>query len=265
MKNLAKFAAALAAALMMLLTVSPVGAVDYDFEIKLEAKRDGNSNKLVLKLDPADGKLFNLENINPGDTRTARITIENNYTRAIDLYLWAEDLMEEPESEDPEDPENPKPSLLKQLVLTVSHRGNLLYEGNPVTVADFPVPGSPGEYIKLGRYSRYQTGELVATLHLPGPTTGNQFQGKTASVNWIFGAEPVKGGGGGGGGGTEETYEPEPPAVPPEEEELEITPEPPGVKPDMPRTGQEAPYLYYLLGGLALLTGTQMIRRPKRR
>jgi len=57
-----------------------------------------------------------------------------------------------------------------------------------------------------------------------------------------------------------------PPEIPPEPP-LEVPPEPVpiGVPPVMPKTGEEAPTPFYLLGGLALLAGTQMAWGRKRR
>jgi len=133
-----------------------------------------------------------------------------------------------------------------------------------------PVAGFAGDTISLGRFRPGESGNLVATVHLPGPETGNDYQGKTASVKWIFTAQTSDDGGGDGG----DKPKPKPPEeieVPPEEPPIgppEIPPEPPlevppesvpiGVPPVMPKTGEEAPTPFYLLGGLALLAGTQM-------
>jgi len=250
LKNIIKILAALAAALVLLGNVSPAGAVTTGLQLV------GDSSGLVLV--PAGEKLFDLGNMAPGDTCTATINIKNSYSRWYDLWIRAEDL------------EDSDPSLLNIMELTVSFRGKPLYEG---TVADFPpVPGSPGSNLSLGRFRPGESGALVATVHLPGPETGDEFQGKTAGVKWVFTAQSRSGGGGGGGGGGG-IWEPEPPGVPPQEEppgtppeeELVLEPERPGVKPVMPRTGEGAPYFYYLLGGLALLAGMQLARKPKRR
>jgi len=44
-------------------------------------------------------------------------------------------------------------------------------------------------------------------VHLPGPETGNEYQGKSASVKWIFIAQASE----------EIVVEPEPPGISPEE------------------------------------------------
>jgi len=45
-----------------------------------------------LVLVPAEGKLFNLENMGPGDTRQATIKLRNDYSEVYHLWMWAEDL-----------------------------------------------------------------------------------------------------------------------------------------------------------------------------
>jgi len=127
--------------------------------------------------------------------------------------------------------------LLEIMELTVLYRGKVLYQG--------PVIGFAGEAIYLGRFRPGESGELEVAVHLPGPETGNEYQGKSASVKWIFTAQASE----------EIVVEPEEPSVSPEE--------PTG---DLPRTfGEGALYFYTLLGSLALLAGMQLARRRKRR
>lgn len=73
----------------------------------------------------------------------------------------------------------------------------------------------------------------------------------------------------------DEPPEEEPPVEPPEEEppeEIELPPEedvpltpPSDEEPVMPKTGEEPPYPYYLLGGLAILAGVSLAGSRKRR
>ncbi len=244
MKNIAKFAAALAAALLLMIAVSPAGVRAADL-VELIADDTG------LVLIPEDGKLFELEGMMPGDTATATIEIRNSYNRTFVLYMRAED------------PEDSDPSLLQQLKLTVVPGGRVQYAG----YGEGPLGEFGENTITIGTFRPGDTGELVATVRLPGPETGNEYQDKTAGIKWVFTAQVRRGGGGGGGGDDDDDddywydYRPEPPKVYPEKE-LVIKPEPPGV---MPKTGVEAPYLYYVLGGLALFGGIQLARRPRRK
>ncbi|NLG87586.1 MAG: hypothetical protein GX489_10300 [Firmicutes bacterium] len=261
MRTRTKITVTVATAMMLLLMAVPAWAQSADLELVGEAAG--------LVLVPPDKKLLDLGNMNPGDTRQSTLKIRNDYSRWYDLWLRAED------------PTAQKPSLLEQLELTVTLRGEKLYQG--------PVAGFAGDTISLGRFRPGESGELVATVHLPGPETGNEFQGKSASVKWVFTAQTSGGGGGGGGGGEggggggkprpPEEIEVPPevpptgiPKIPPEVPVeppllLEVPPEPvpTGIPLTMPKTGEDLPYLYYLLGGLALLAGSQLACTRKRR
>lgn len=219
MKIITKMAAVLAAALLIILTALPAAAVTTGIEVIGEATG--------LVLTPAGGSLFDFGNMNPGDTRQGTIKLKNNYSRWYHLWLRAGDITAE------------EPSLFEVMELTVVYRDKVLYRG---LVEDFA-----GEPIYLGRFQPGESGELAVTVHLPGPETGNEYQGKSASVKWIFTAQASE----------EIVVEPEEPGVSPEE---------PGVSPDLPKTyGEGALYLFSLLGTLSLLTGVQLARRCKRR
>ena len=199
MKTMTKLAAAFSATLLLLLAALPALAATADLELV------GGAAGLVLK--PAGEKLFDLGNMSPGDTRTATITVRNDYSKWYDLWVRAEDVTAE------------KPSLFEVMELTVLYRGREIYRG---PVAGFGGDGS----IYLGRYHPGESGELTAAVHLPGPATGNEYQGKSAGVKWIFTAQSSG----------------------------EVLP---------PTGGEWA--LHSLLGGLALLAGIQLATRRKRR
>lgn len=198
MKTMTKLAAAFCAMLLVLLAAFPALAATTDLKLV------GGAAGLVLL--PAEGKLFDLQNMSPGDTRTATITIKNDYSKWYDLWMRAEDVTAE------------KPSLFEVMELTVLYRGKELYRG--------PVAGFAGDAsIYLGRYHPGESGELTATVHLPGPATGNEYQGKRAGVKWIFTAQSSG----------------------------EVLP---------PTGGEWASYV--LLGSLALLAGIQLASRRQR-
>lgn len=106
MKTRTKIIVAVVMTVVLLLVAAPAWAQPIDLELV------GESAGLVLVL--AQGKLFDLRNMNPGDTRTATIKIRNNYSRWYDLWLQAKDLTDGPDLE---------PGLLELLELTVTYRG----------------------------------------------------------------------------------------------------------------------------------------------
>lgn len=248
-----------------------------------------------LVIEPSSTKLFNLSNMNPGDTQEAKIDIKNQYTLPFQLFMRAERMSPFPEDE---------VDLLEQLQITVNIDGIEIYSGPMINFAT--------NNIDLGRFNINADVELNATVHLPGPGTGNDFQGKSVDVKWIFIAEsdtpptpePP------GPPGPEPPFVPpiiitpitptppiapeEPPAEPevPEEEEVideevpegvpDIEPEEPPMEPEgpeeeeiidetipqdrprMPRTGEASPMLYYGLGTILIGLGVGTGRKRKK-
>jgi len=220
LKNAARFAVFFAVTLLFLLSPLSIEAVTTDLELVGDA--------LGLVLEPPGGQLFDLGNMNPGDTRTAKITIENNYTDWYDLWMQARDATAE------------EPSLFEVMKLTVLYRGELLYSG--------PVQDFAAGRLHLGRFRPGESGEMVLTVHLYGPGAGNEYQGKSAGVKWIFTAQASK----------EIIIDPEDPGGEPEEPDK---PDKPG---ELPRT-YGAVAAGSLLGGLALLAGFRLVRKRNRR
>lgn len=257
-----------AASVFMMCSAEEVFAAD-DVELM------GDSSGLVLV--PEGGKLFDLGRMNPGDKITRTLKITNNYNRPFTLYMRAERIGDEPTG----------PDLLKQLKLTISYQGEVIYQG-PATGANSGNPSGVGDIssnISLGRFVSSESRNLVATIELPGPETGNEFQNATAEVRWIFTAETSGGGGGGGGGKKEEPTE-EPPVEVEEEPVPEGEPAPPEIEtpgeapqeaapveipaeevpmgaPAMPKTGEEIPYIYYAAGVIAIVAGASLTLKRK--
>lgn len=219
-----------------------------------------------LVVEPANERLFDLRNLNPGDTKSAKITIKNNYKYPFNLYMRAERMGEAPPKEEAD--------LFDILVITVTLRGEKIYEG--------PIKGFATSNISLGKFNSGSREDLVATVHLPGPETGNEYQGKNVDVKWIFIAEsisppppddpddpdepekpkepekpeepieepveeiPDEG----------EPEEPEEPIEEPEEEVPDIgEEEEPEEKPELPKTGELPLELFYVTGSLMVLAG----------
>lgn len=203
----ARFITTMAAAVLLIFAALPAAAATTDLEIV------GETTGLVLK--PKGNDLFNLQNMNPGDSRQAAIMLRNNHEKSCDLWLRAEDVTTE------------EPSLFEVMKLTVSYRGKPLYEG--------PVSGFAGDKeIYLGSFQPGEYGELTVIVGLPGPETGNIYQGKRASVKWLFTARAD-----------------------------EAVAEKPAPRTRLPQTfGRAAPYLLTLLGSLLLAAGL-LVRRHK--
>lgn len=206
MSSIARFTTTLAAAALLIFTALPAAATTTDLEIV------GESTGLVLK--PKGNNLFNLQNMNPGDSREAAIRLRNDHEQSYDLWLRAKDLTME------------KPGLFEIMKLKVSYRGKPLYEG--------PVSGFAGdEGICLGSFHPGEKGELTVIVELPGPETGNIYQGKSAAVKWLFTAQA--------------------------NEEIAAKPV---SHTRLPQTfGKAAPYLLTLLGSLLLAAGLLARRR----
>lgn len=222
MKKMVRIFAALAAALVFLLGALPALAAG----IEVVGAEEG------LVLIPAGESLFDLDKMSPGDTLEAAIKLRNDYSRWYHLWIKAGAIIAD------------EPSLFEVMELTVNYGGDLLYQG--------PVEGfAVGKALYLGRYEPGQSGELQVTVHLPGPETGNEYQGKSASVQWIFSAQASE----------EVVIEPEEPGLEPGG--TDVKPEKPGL---LPQTiGEGVLYLILLMGILLLLFGAPLFHRHRQR
>ena len=224
-------------------------------------KLSGTDSGLVVS--PSDPYLFDLNNMNPGDFVDRTLVIENNYSRPFTLYLTAHKVV----------PEEGEKDLSEQLNLRVTLRGTEIYNGG---MADFATSA-----VYLGVFNPGAREELVAIVNLPGPETGNEYQGATATVLWTFtaqssGEEPPEYPPEEEEVPEEEIPEEEVPLVPPEEVPEEEVPEvPPEVveipeeevpkqepKP-LPKTGEISHWLFYGTGGSLVLCGIVLGFRKK--
>ena len=130
-------------------------------------------NNIGLVVDPSGTSLFNLTNMNPGDVNEAKVEISNKLEYKFALYMRTERVSLEPEAGEAD--------LFNQLVLTINYDGDEIYKG---PMADFARSNFP-----LGTLKPGDDKELNVVVYLPGPETGNEFQGKFVEVRWIFIAE----------------------------------------------------------------------------
>lgn len=126
-----------------------------------------------LEVIPSGVGLFDLENLNPGDTKEEKIDIKNNYTSPFKVYMRTERKSPEPQIGEAD--------LFNQLILTVYLGNTKIYSGS---MEDY----APSN-ISLGNFNPNTAKTLRAIVYLPGRETGNEFQGKSLSVNWYFTAQ----------------------------------------------------------------------------
>lgn len=131
-----------------------------------------------VALDPPES-VFELERMNPGDIYSRTVTVTKTGTSSANLYItwdWV--------SGDPELGE--LGSLFEQLTLVISYKGEELYRG---PMMKGPQAGTPSKltdalYIAFMKYGDVL--KLDFTVILPGPETGNEFQGSTLVTKIVF-------------------------------------------------------------------------------
>jgi uncharacterized membrane protein YgcG len=138
----------------------------------LEAVEEAGGGKLLLS---GNGKLFDFKNMYPGDRRQATLTIKNSCSRPCSFDMQVK-----------KNRGLGLPSLLGQLELTVTKSDTVLYQG----------PFDRLGPIKLGSYAPGDSHDLSLEVYLP-EETGNDYQGLSAAVKFIF---TVKASGNGGNG-----------------------------------------------------------------
>jgi LPXTG-motif cell wall-anchored protein len=127
-----------------------------------------------LVVEPRNTRLFDLTNLNPGDRKSAKLTIKNSYNKPFNLYMRAEKIGDKLEG---------GVDLFDLLSITVVLRGEEIYKG--------PIKDFAESNILLGKIRSGDIEKLVATIYLPGPETRNEYQGKEVEVKWIFIAESL--------------------------------------------------------------------------
>lgn len=118
--------------------------------------------------------LFELGNLNPGDVYSRTLTVKNEGERPAYLWLgheWVEG--------------DPLPGgvgdLFSQLIMTITWREITLYSGPMDGLAE-PLYISA----RLGPLRPGQRLDLDFSISLPGPSTGNEFQGATVTTRIIL-------------------------------------------------------------------------------
>ncbi len=168
--------------------------------------------------------LFEVGNMNPGDSIKRTLTVTKLGTVAA--YIWMSHQWVDGD---------PLPGelgdLYGQLVITVTWQGKLLYRGpldgllEPINISALIGPIRPGQQI-----------DLDFNIVLPGPETGNEFQGSSLKTRFVFYSQCAG--------------------------EVEVPPEEPGTDPDpdpdpdpLPATGGLLPVSLVLIGFMLVLAG----------
>ena len=130
-------------------------------------------DELGLHLENADTSLFDVQNMYPGDTETASMSVSNKG----ELLFTADIRIERTGGT------VGVGDLYEQLQLIIKYMGEEIYNG--------PMDGFSSYH--LGTFQPGVSRPLDFLVHLPGPETGNEFQGSTLGIKLIFTAtrEPV--------------------------------------------------------------------------
>ena len=209
--------------LIIALVISIFSISSYAGDLELIGK------DLGLVIEPSNKKLFDLSNLNPGDTKEVEMTIKNQHSSYFELFMRAERIGSMPRDGNPD--------LFKQLIITVYLGDKEIYSG---VMTDFATNN-----ISLGRFKSKEIGKLRAVVHLPGKETGNEFQGESVDVKWIFIATMD----------TPPTEESEKPSTGKEET--------PTKKAILPRTGELPFEALYIVGSVMILLGIGLVYRRK--
>jgi len=140
--------------------------------------QDQNGHPCRVSLDP-EVSLFEIENMNPGDSYTETVVVTKSGIDSANLYLtwdWVDG--------DPELGE--LGSLFEQLILVISFEGDELYRGPMV---GGPIAGDPSAIQDALFVIFMEHGDeavLDFTVILPGPESGNEFQGSTLETELVF-------------------------------------------------------------------------------
>lgn len=222
----------------------------------------------ALKIVPKDTKMFDLNNLNPGDTYESEIILKNRYNDCyLEIFLRTERASREPGLGEAD--------LFDQLIMSVYLDDVLIYNGS---MKDFDTTNT-----SLGNLENNGSKKMRVIVNLPGKETGNEFQGEEVVANWIFTAQSTCLG---------ETPDPELPMdVEPEVEEPEKgiaegeSPEKPALnkptdvskaevipknnfkneyaysKGNLYQTGATPNMFYFIIGGLVLVFGMGIYKK----
>ncbi len=217
----------------------------------------GRNNHLIIEVSQGN---LNTDNLNPGDKKEAHLRLTNKGPGDIILYIRTKIIKEN----------TLRGAYLADILrLNVKDSHNTVYDG---TFRDADQRGN----IRLGTLKPGSEKILGFNAELPGAKTGNEYQGASMKVIWIFTVQtPVdgndddddSGGGDNGGSGDDDNDDDSDEGIIIIDEEDIFTPpvEPITIEdedlPWMPKTGEAIPYTFYIAGIIAIITGMGLLIR----
>ncbi|NLC51484.1 MAG: hypothetical protein GX764_04160, partial [Firmicutes bacterium] len=179
-----------------------------------------------------DDLLFELENLNPGDRETRTLTLKNDGEKKLYFHVSMDWLEGDPGVGELGD-------LYEQLLVTLFYKGKEVYCGS--------MKGLDGAFAELQEPKKDYMGvlepgeseDLKFSVYLPGPETGNEFQGSSLKTEIIIKAFCERDEEDDDEHQRRKKPRPQPEPDDPEDEEIEISLEPPGGEPES-KPGEEA-------------------------
>lgn len=142
--------------------------------------QDTNDHPCRVSLEYEGDSLFELENMNPGDETTKTVTVIKTGTSSANLYMTWDYISGTPAPGE-------EGNLFDQLIFEVRQGDTLYYTGK---MSEFPYQiGSPSaitDSLYLGFLEFGDELELEITVILPGPETGNEYQGASLVTKLVF-------------------------------------------------------------------------------
>ena len=158
------------------------------------------ANDAGLEFRDAPSQLADLTDMTPGDTRTATVSVENKVDFAFSMSVSIYNLTEPGSGADP----------AQNFIITAYRDGarvarfgtaqpdmgamtqEAIDRYYPLDDPEVPVEikteyySEPFKHIYNGRFEPGTVTELTFEIHLLGPETGNEYQGKAAQLRWVF-------------------------------------------------------------------------------
>lgn len=137
----------------------------------------GENTGLRVKLSDV---LVNTDNLSPGDTKSSTMTIfidPESKTSSLRVWIRSEIIYNVLGKE----VNGVRGNLDDKLVLTVTHENGKELHNGPISKFN--------KNVLVGDIRRGNPVNLTFTVHLPGRTTGNEYQGASLKVRWIVTAQ----------------------------------------------------------------------------
>lgn len=159
-------------------------------QINMITKVSFNAPDEGFSFDVNNGDLFsNFKNLIPGESRSQVIEISNNWANPVEIFLWAEFVMQEQATEETRELINKLIYEYTKITIT-DENGNLIYNGT--VSGNFNIDSQSTNSMKypysLGIFSGYETKKLNVSLYLD-PNMDNECQDLLGLIKWVFSAQ----------------------------------------------------------------------------